>query len=63
MQKVADDKGLKVKKGGAKGKKDDGPAQNGDTKTNEVWKKEKMKGENVRLFRKRQKNNLFSLIL
>lgn len=39
MQKVADDKGLKVKKGGAKGKKDDGPAQNGDTKTNEVWKK------------------------
>lgn len=35
-QKVADDKGSKAKKGGAKGKKDDGPAQNGETKTNEV---------------------------
>lgn len=35
-QKVVDDKGAKAKKGGAKGKKDDGPAQNGDTKTNEV---------------------------
>ncbi|KAM6991813.1 high mobility group nucleosome-binding domain-containing protein 3 isoform 6-T6 [Tautogolabrus adspersus] len=34
--KVADDKGAKAKKGGAKGKKEDGPAQNGDTKTNEV---------------------------
>ncbi|XP_022070465.1 high mobility group nucleosome-binding domain-containing protein 3 isoform X2 [Acanthochromis polyacanthus] len=33
--KVADDKGAKAKKGGAKGKKDDGPAQNGETKTNE----------------------------
>lgn len=37
VQKVADDKGMKAKKGGAKGKKDDGPAQNGETKTNEVW--------------------------
>lgn len=36
MQKVADDKGAKAKKGGAKGKKEDGPAQNGETKTNEV---------------------------
>lgn len=36
MQKVADDKGAKAKKGGAKGKKEDGPAQNGDTKANEV---------------------------
>uniref|UniRef100_A0A3Q3W1H4 Uncharacterized protein n=1 Tax=Mola mola TaxID=94237 RepID=A0A3Q3W1H4_MOLML len=35
--KVADDKGLKAKKGGAKGKKDDGPAQNGETKTNEIY--------------------------
>ncbi|XP_056219277.1 high mobility group nucleosome-binding domain-containing protein 3 isoform X4 [Seriola aureovittata] len=34
--KVADDKGVKAKKGGPKGKKDDGPAQNGETKTNEV---------------------------
>ncbi|XP_024860187.1 high mobility group nucleosome-binding domain-containing protein 3 isoform X7 [Kryptolebias marmoratus] len=34
--KVADDKGPKAKKGGAKGKKEDGPAQNGETKTNEV---------------------------
>ncbi|XP_029965546.1 high mobility group nucleosome-binding domain-containing protein 3 isoform X2 [Salarias fasciatus] len=33
--KVADDKGVKAKKGGPKGKKDDGPAQNGETKTNE----------------------------
>uniref|UniRef100_A0A665VMT3 Uncharacterized protein n=1 Tax=Echeneis naucrates TaxID=173247 RepID=A0A665VMT3_ECHNA len=37
MQKVADDKGAKVKKGGPKGKKEDGPAQNGDTKTNEIY--------------------------
>ncbi|XP_029352342.1 high mobility group nucleosome-binding domain-containing protein 3 isoform X1 [Echeneis naucrates] len=36
VKKVADDKGAKVKKGGPKGKKEDGPAQNGDTKTNEV---------------------------
>ncbi|XP_034755206.1 high mobility group nucleosome-binding domain-containing protein 3 isoform X6 [Etheostoma cragini] len=34
--KVADDKGVKAKKSAAKGKKDDGPAQNGETKTNEV---------------------------
>lgn len=37
-QKVADEKGVKAKKGGARGKKEDGLAQNGDTKTNEVWK-------------------------
>nr|XP_020459427.1 high mobility group nucleosome-binding domain-containing protein 3 isoform X3 [Monopterus albus] len=36
VKKVADDKGAKGKKGGAKGKKEDGPAQNGETKTNEV---------------------------
>ncbi|XP_028252407.1 high mobility group nucleosome-binding domain-containing protein 3 isoform X2 [Parambassis ranga] len=36
VKKVADDKGAKAKKGGAKGKKEDGPAQNGETKTNEV---------------------------
>lgn len=36
VQKVADDKAMKAKKGGGKGKKDDGPAQNGETKTNEV---------------------------
>lgn len=36
LQKVADDKAMKAKKGGPKGKKDDGPAQNGETKTNEV---------------------------
>ncbi|CAJ1077468.1 high mobility group nucleosome-binding domain-containing protein 3 isoform X2 [Xyrichtys novacula] len=35
-KKVADDKGAKVKKGSTKGKKEDGPAQNGETKTNEV---------------------------
>lgn len=35
VKKVADDKGAKAKKGGPKGKKDDGPAQNGETKTNE----------------------------
>ncbi|XP_010742964.1 high mobility group nucleosome-binding domain-containing protein 3 isoform X2 [Larimichthys crocea] len=37
VKKVVDDKGLKAKKGGAKGKKDDGPAQNGETKTNEIY--------------------------
>uniref|UniRef100_A0A3Q1F4I9 High mobility group nucleosomal binding domain 3 n=1 Tax=Acanthochromis polyacanthus TaxID=80966 RepID=A0A3Q1F4I9_9TELE len=37
QEKVADDKGAKAKKGGAKGKKDDGPAQNGETKTNEIY--------------------------
>ena len=36
VQKVADDKGPKAKKGGPKGRKEDGPAQNGETKTNEV---------------------------
>lgn len=35
VKKVAEEKGTKAKKGGAKGKKEDGPAQNGDTKTNE----------------------------
>ncbi|XP_039872797.1 high mobility group nucleosome-binding domain-containing protein 3 isoform X3 [Simochromis diagramma] len=35
--KVVDDKGAKAKKGGAKGKKEDGPAQNGDTKANEIY--------------------------
>ncbi|XP_015250652.1 high mobility group nucleosome-binding domain-containing protein 3 isoform X2 [Cyprinodon tularosa] len=35
--KVADDKGAKAKKGGAKGKKEDGPAHNGETKTNEIY--------------------------
>lgn len=35
-QKVAEEKGAKAKKGGAKGKKEVGPAQNGETKTNEV---------------------------
>ncbi|XP_026197831.1 high mobility group nucleosome-binding domain-containing protein 3 isoform X3 [Anabas testudineus] len=36
VKKAVDDKGAKAKKGGPKGKKDDGPAQNGETKTNEV---------------------------
>ncbi|KAF3849622.1 hypothetical protein F7725_019341 [Dissostichus mawsoni] len=36
VKKVADDKGSKAKKVGAKGKRDDGPAQNGERKTNEV---------------------------
>ncbi|KAM4528922.1 high mobility group nucleosome-binding domain-containing protein 3 isoform 2-T2 [Fundulus diaphanus] len=35
--KVVDDKGAKAKKGGAKGKKEDGPAQNGETKANEIY--------------------------
>uniref|UniRef100_A0A667YZH0 High mobility group nucleosomal binding domain 3 n=1 Tax=Myripristis murdjan TaxID=586833 RepID=A0A667YZH0_9TELE len=35
-QKPADDKGVKAKKG-PKGKKDDGPAQNGETKTDEIF--------------------------
>ncbi|KAM9703601.1 high mobility group nucleosome-binding domain-containing protein 3 isoform 9-T9 [Menidia menidia] len=35
--KVADEKGSKPRKAtGPRGRKDDGPAQNGDTKTNEV---------------------------
>ena len=45
MQKVADDKGMKAKKAGPKGKKDDGPAQNGETKTNEVWRGKTAKKE------------------
>ncbi|XP_041832671.1 high mobility group nucleosome-binding domain-containing protein 3 isoform X3 [Melanotaenia boesemani] len=36
VKKVVDDKAAKPKKGGAKGKKEDGPAQNGETKANEV---------------------------
>lgn len=35
VKKVAEEKGTKAKKGGAKGKKEDGPAQNGETKTNQ----------------------------
>ncbi|KAM9840623.1 high mobility group nucleosome-binding domain-containing protein 3 isoform 2-T2 [Aulostomus maculatus] len=35
VKKVADDKGVKAKKGSPKGKKEEGPAQNGDAKTNE----------------------------
>ncbi|XP_062323956.1 high mobility group nucleosome-binding domain-containing protein 3 isoform X5 [Osmerus eperlanus] len=34
-KKPVEDKGLKSKKGGAKGKKDEGPTQNGRTKTDE----------------------------
>nr|XP_040017255.1 high mobility group nucleosome-binding domain-containing protein 3 isoform X4 [Gasterosteus aculeatus aculeatus] len=37
VKKVADDKGAKAKKSVAKGKKDDGPAQNGQTKTKEIY--------------------------
>ncbi|XP_013882144.1 high mobility group nucleosome-binding domain-containing protein 3 [Austrofundulus limnaeus] len=37
VKKVADEKGVKAKKGGARGKKEDGLAQNGDTKTNEIF--------------------------
>ncbi|XP_069370686.1 high mobility group nucleosome-binding domain-containing protein 3 isoform X2 [Paralichthys olivaceus] len=36
VKKVADDKVAKVKKA-TKGKKDEGPAQNGETKTNEIY--------------------------
>ncbi|KAM9703600.1 high mobility group nucleosome-binding domain-containing protein 3 isoform 8-T8 [Menidia menidia] len=37
VKKVADEKGSKPRKAtGPRGRKDDGPAQNGDTKTNEV---------------------------
>ncbi|KAM4713721.1 high mobility group nucleosome-binding domain-containing protein 3 isoform 2-T2 [Anableps anableps] len=32
-----DEKGPKAKKGGTKGKKEDGPAQNGETKANEIY--------------------------
>ncbi|XP_034382833.1 high mobility group nucleosome-binding domain-containing protein 3 isoform X2 [Cyclopterus lumpus] len=35
--KVADDKAPKAKKSVPKGKKDDGPAHNGETKTNEIY--------------------------
>ncbi|XP_051909428.1 high mobility group nucleosome-binding domain-containing protein 3 isoform X3 [Hippocampus zosterae] len=35
-QKAADEKGAKTRKGTAKGKKEDGPAQNGDAKANEI---------------------------
>ncbi|KAM9703595.1 high mobility group nucleosome-binding domain-containing protein 3 isoform 3-T3 [Menidia menidia] len=36
--KVADEKGSKPRKAtGPRGRKDDGPAQNGDTKTNEIY--------------------------
>ncbi|XP_028295591.1 high mobility group nucleosome-binding domain-containing protein 3 isoform X2 [Gouania willdenowi] len=37
VKKVADDKVVKVKKSVTKGKRGDGPAQNGDTKTNEIY--------------------------
>ncbi|XP_075869584.1 high mobility group nucleosome-binding domain-containing protein 3 isoform X2 [Nelusetta ayraudi] len=37
VKKVADDKVVKAKKAGTKGKKEDGPAQNGETKTNEIY--------------------------
>ncbi|XP_054618480.1 high mobility group nucleosome-binding domain-containing protein 3 isoform X1 [Dunckerocampus dactyliophorus] len=36
IKKVADEKGVKAKKSTTKGKKD-GPAQNGDAKTNEIF--------------------------
>ncbi|XP_034382836.1 high mobility group nucleosome-binding domain-containing protein 3 isoform X5 [Cyclopterus lumpus] len=36
VKKVADDKAPKAKKSVPKGKKDDGPAHNGETKTNET---------------------------
>uniref|UniRef100_A0A3P9PTS4 High mobility group nucleosome-binding domain-containing protein 3 n=3 Tax=Poecilia TaxID=8080 RepID=A0A3P9PTS4_POERE len=36
-KKTVDEKGAKAKKGGAKGKKEDGPAQNGETKANEIY--------------------------
>jgi len=34
---VVDDKVMKPKKGGMKGKKDDGPAQNGEPKTGQIY--------------------------
>ncbi|KAM9703594.1 high mobility group nucleosome-binding domain-containing protein 3 isoform 2-T2 [Menidia menidia] len=38
VKKVADEKGSKPRKAtGPRGRKDDGPAQNGDTKTNEIY--------------------------
>ncbi|XP_061669066.1 high mobility group nucleosome-binding domain-containing protein 3 isoform X1 [Syngnathoides biaculeatus] len=36
VKKVADEKGLKARKTATKGKKEDGPAQNGDAKANEI---------------------------
>lgn len=36
VSKPVEDKGAKGKKGGPKGKKEDGPAQNGETKTGKV---------------------------
>ncbi|XP_051909429.1 high mobility group nucleosome-binding domain-containing protein 3 isoform X4 [Hippocampus zosterae] len=36
IKKAADEKGAKTRKGTAKGKKEDGPAQNGDAKANEI---------------------------
>ncbi|XP_046878171.1 high mobility group nucleosome-binding domain-containing protein 3 isoform X2 [Hypomesus transpacificus] len=36
ISKPVEDKGLKSKKGGAKGKKDEGPTQNGGNKTDEI---------------------------
>lgn len=67
LQKVADDKAMKAKKGGPKGKKDDGPAQNGETKTNEVWRGKTEKKKNMLMqhsVRDRQENNdLHSLVM
>ncbi|KAM7368165.1 hypothetical protein PAMP_014411 [Pampus punctatissimus] len=50
VKKVADDKGAKPKKGGPKGKRDDGPAQNGDTKNNESLIRE-VEEKEVKLYR------------
>ncbi|XP_019712052.1 high mobility group nucleosome-binding domain-containing protein 3 isoform X3 [Hippocampus comes] len=36
IKKAADEKGAKARKGTTKGKKEDGPAQNGDAKANEI---------------------------
>lgn len=45
---MAEEKGAKAKKGGSKGKKEDGPAQNGETKTNEVREDEEDEEEEER---------------
>ncbi|XP_077367373.1 high mobility group nucleosome-binding domain-containing protein 3 isoform X5 [Festucalex cinctus] len=37
VKKVSDEKGAKARKGTTKGKKEDGPAQNGDAKTDEIF--------------------------
>ncbi|XP_057678087.1 high mobility group nucleosome-binding domain-containing protein 3 isoform X2 [Corythoichthys intestinalis] len=37
IKKVGNEKGAKARKGSAKGKKEDSPAQNGDAKTNEIF--------------------------